>query len=299
MWLILGFCSALLLGCYDVSKKVSLQDNAVIPVLLSSIVISSIILLPLLIVSQFQPALLQDTAFFVPKVDFHTHLYILLKSVIVLTSWIFSYFALKHLPITIASPVAATRPAWTVLGALIIFGERLNIYQFAGIVIALFSFFMFSVAGKKEGILFKTNKWFWFLIAATLTGAVSGLYDKYLMRQFDHMAVQVYYTIYQAVIMIIITLFLWYPTRNKTTPFKFRWTIILISVFLVSSDFFYFYALTMPGSLISVLSTIRRFGVIVPFLYGVVVLRDKNVKLKLICLTGVLLGMIFLFLGSG
>ena len=298
MWLILGFCSALILGAYDICKKVSLRDNAVIPVLLTSIVISSLFLLPLLLLSRLQPELLEGSIFFVPKVDFQTHLFILVKSLIVLSSWIFSFFALKHLPITLASPISATRPAWTVLGALLIFGEQLNVYQIIGIVVALFSFFLFSVAGKKEGISFKSNKWFWFLILATLTGATSGLYDKYLIRQFDHMAVQVYYTFYQAIIMAFITLFLWYPTRKKTTPFHFRWSIVLISLFLVSSDFFYFQALTYPDSLISVLSTIRRFGVILPFIYGAIVLRDKNVKLKVICLSGVLLGMFFLFLGS-
>lgn len=298
MWLLLGLCSALMLGSYDVCKKVSLQGNAVIPVLLTSVVFSSLLLLPLLLLSRLQPGWLSDTPFLVPQVDARTHLFILLKSVIVLTSWIFSYFALKHLPITIATPVSATRPAWTVMGALLLFGEQLNGYQFAGIVVALFSFYMFSVAGRREGISFTHNRWFWYLILGTLTGALSGLYDKYLMREFDHMAVQVYYTFYQALIMAVITLLLWYPGRKSSTPFQFRWTILLISVFLVASDFFYFYALTMPDSLISVLSTVRRLGVVVPFLYGVVVLHDKNVKLKAVCLSGVLLGMFFLFLGS-
>lgn len=298
MWLLFGLCSALLLGSYDVCKKISVQNNAVIPVLLSSIVISSIILMLFLLVSRLQPGWLQNTIFFVEQVDLKTHLFILIKSGIVLASWIFSYFALKHLPLTLAGPIAATRPAWTVLGALIIFGEQLNLYQIAGIIIALFSFFMFSVAGKKEGISFSSNKWFWFLVLATLFGAASGLYDKYLLQRFDHMAVQVYYTFYQAIIMAVVTLLLWVPTRKKTTPFQFRWSIVLISVFLVASDFFYFYALTFPDALISVISTIRRFGVVVAFLYGVIVLKDKNVKMKTYCLLGVLTGMVFLFLGS-
>ncbi|NDV46813.1 EamA family transporter [Paludibacter sp. 221] len=298
MWLLLGFGSALLLGAYDVCKKISLQNNAVIPVLFVSIVISSLILLPFLLVSRFQPAVIAGSIFYVPQVDLRTHLFILLKSVIVLTSWIFSYFGLKHLPITLATPISATRPMWTVLGAVLLFGEQLNLYQAVGIAIALISFFMFSVVGKKEGFSFTTNKWFWFIVLATLAGAASGLYDKYLMRQYDHMAVQVYYTFYQAAIMALITMFMWRPTRKKTTPFQFRWSIVLISVFLVAADFLYFYALTMPDSLISVLSTIRRLGVIVAFLYGAIVLHDKNVKLKVVCLLGVLLGMLFLFLGS-
>lgn len=298
MWLTLGLLSALLLGVYDVSKKVSLQKNAVIPVILISILFSCGILFPFLLISKIQPDILQGTAFYVPSVDFKTHLYLVLKAVIVLSSWLFAYFAMKHLPITIASPIKATQPVWVVVGGVLIFGEKLSGFQLAGVVISLFSFFMFSITGKKEVNAAGSGKWIWFIIMATIIGAISGLYDKYLLKQFDHMAVQTYYTFYQAIIMGIITMFLWYPGRKKTTPFKFRWSIAFISIFLVSADFAYFYALSLPDSLISVVSTLRRAGVIVPFFYGAIVMHDKNMKLKIIDMIGVIIGMIFLFLGS-
>lgn len=298
MWLFLAFVSALLLGSYEVFKKVSLEKNAVIPVILVSILFSCLILSPFFIISEFFPNVLKGSLFFVPQMDFHTHLLFILKALIVLTSWLFAYFALKHLPISFSSPIKATQPVWTVIGAMLIFGEKLNGFQAAGVGLTLVSFIMFSVVGKKEGISFKTNKWFWFIILATLTGALSGLYDKYLMVKFDAMSVQFYYTFYQAIIMGIITLFLWAPTREKTTPFKFKWAILFISLFLVTADFVYFYALTLPDSMISVVSTIRRSGVIVPFLYGAIILHDKNIKLKIIDLIGVLVGMFLLFLGS-
>jgi len=298
MWLFLALISALLLGFYEVFKKVSLDNNAVIPVIFVSILFSCLILVPFLILSEFFPGLMKASIFFVPRVDFHAHLLFILKAVIVLTSWIFAYFAMKHLPLSLSSPIKATQPVWTVVGAMLIFGETLNGFQAAGVGITLMSFILFSVVGKKEGISLKTNKWFWFIVMATLTGALSGLYDKYLMNKFDVMSVQVYYTFYQAVIMGIITLFLWAPTRKKTTPFKFKWAIAFISVFLVTADFVYFYALTLSGSMISVVSTMRRSGVVVPFLYGAIVLHDKNIKLKIVDLIGVLIGMVLLFLGS-
>jgi len=298
MWLILAFISAILLGSYEVFKKVSLEKNAVIPVILVSILFSCLIVAPFLLISEFFPDLLKGGIFYVPRVDFHTHLLFVLKAVIVLTSWLFAYFALKHLPISLASPIKATQPVWTVIGAMLIFGEKLNSFQAAGVGLTIISFFMFSVVGKKEGISFKTNKWFWFIIMATLTGALSGLYDKYLLNKFNPMSVQVYYTFYQAIIMGIITLFLWAPTRERTTPFKFKWAIAFISLFLVIADFVYFYALSLPGSMISVVSIIRRSGVIVPFLYGAIILHDKNMKLKIVDLIGVLIGMFLLYLGS-
>ncbi len=298
MWLALAFISALLLGFYEVFKKVSLFQNAVIPVIFVSILFSCATLLPLLITSELFPQVLRNSVFFVPSANFHAHFLFVLKAIIVLTSWLFAYFALKHLPLSLASPIKATQPVWTVIGAMLMFGERLNGYQAAGVGITLLSFYLFSVAGKKEGISFKTNKWFWYIILATLSGAMSGLYDKYLLKQYDAMSVQVYYTFYQAIIMGIITITLWAPSRHKTTPFKFKWSILFISVFLVSADFIYFYALTLPDSMISVISTIRRSGVIVPFLYGAIILKDKNIKLKIIDLVGVLIGMFLLYLGS-
>ncbi|MEA4981139.1 MAG: DMT family transporter [Paludibacter sp.] len=298
MWLFLGVISALLLGSYDVSKKISVNDNAVVPVLFSSVVISSLILLPFLLISRIYPEVLGDGIFYVPVVDLKTHLFLLLKAVIVLSSWLFAYFAMKHLPLTLAAPIKATQPVWVVLGGVLIFKEQLNLYQITGVFLTLVSFFMFSVIGKKEGFSFRSNKWIWFIIIATITGAVSGLFDKYLLRQYNHMAVQTYYTFYQAAMMGMITLFLWYPGRKKTTPFKFRVSIIFISVFLVAADFVYFYALTFPDSLISVLGTVRRAGVIVPFIYGAIVLKDRYLKLKMIDLFGVLIGMLLLFLGS-
>ena len=298
MWLFLAFVSAILLGSYEVFKKVSLEKNAVIPVIFISILFSCLTLVPFLILSEFFPETLKGSVFFVPRVDFHAHMLFVLKATIVLTSWLFAYFALKHLPLSLASPIKATQPVWTVVGAMLIFGEKLNGFQAAGVGITLLSFYLFSVAGKKEGISFKTNKWFWFIVMATLTGALSGLYDKYLMKRYDVMSVQVYYTFYQAAIMGIITLFLWAPTRKKTTPFTFKWAIFWISFFLVTADFVYFYALTLPESMISVVSTIRRSGVVVPFLYGAFVMKDKNIKLKLIDMIGVLIGMFLLYLGS-
>jgi len=298
MWLFLAFVSAILLGSYEVFKKVSLEKNAVIPVIFVSILFSCLTLVPFLILSEFFPETLKGSVFFVPRVDFHAHMLFVLKATIVLTSWLFAYFALKHLPLSLASPIKATQPVWTVVGAMLIFGEKLNGFQAAGVGITLLSFYLFSVAGKKEGISFKTNKWFWFIVMATLTGALSGLYDKYLMKRYDVMSVQVYYTFYQAAIMGIITLFLWAPTRKKTTPFTFKWAIFWISFFLVTADFVYFYALTLPESMISVVSTIRRSGVVVPFLYGAIVMKDKNIKLKLIDMIGVLIGMFLLYLGS-
>ena len=259
MWFVLGLLSAFFLGCYDISKKVSLRDNAVVPVLFSSVACSALLLLPFLLASRWTPETMADTPFFVPEVDVRTHGFIFLKSVIVLASWAFGFFSMKNLPITLVSPINATRPMWTLVGALLIFHEQLSLYQWIGILLALLSFMAFSFVGRKEGVSFVHNKWIYCLIIAVVLGAASGLYDKYLMHRFDRMAVQVYYMIYQALLMVVF-LFLWKFNPRRGTSFQWRWSIVFISIFLVLADFVYFYALSYPDSLISVLSTVREYG---------------------------------------
>ena len=298
MWLLLAFCSAALLGFYDVFKKKSLAGNAVLPVLGLNTLFSSLIFLPFILISHFRPEWLQQTIFFVPDAGWEVHRYILLKSVIVLSSWTFGYFGMKPLPLTIVGPINATRPVMTLVGALLIFGERLNLYQWIGVLLAIVSFFLLSRSGKKEGIDFQHNRWIWFIVLAALLGAVSGLYDKYLMGRFDNMVVQAWYNVYQLFLMGSVLMFLWWPKRKTTTPFHWDWCIILISVFLSAADFVYFYSLSLDGSMISIVSMVRRSSVLVSFFFGAMIFHEKNLKSKVIDLLLVLLGMIFLYIGS-
>ena len=297
MWVLLAFVSAFLLGCYDICKKKSLNGNAVIPVLFFNTLISSVIFIPFVFLSYFT-GILDGTVLFVPKVSLVTHGFVMLKSVIVLSSWLTGYFAVKNLPLTIVGPIKATQPMITLTGALIIFGDKLNLYQWIGVLLSILSFYLLSVSGKKEGINFSHNKWILYAVLSITFGAISGLYDNYLMKSFDVMTVQVWFNIYQFLLMIPILMFLWYPRRKQTTRFKWKWSIIFISLFLAMADWVYFYALSYPDSMISIVSMIRRSSVVVTFIAGALFFSEKNLKNKAFDLFLVILGMIFLYLGT-
>lgn len=304
MWIFLAFLSAALLGCYDVFKKQSLRENAVIPVLFINTLICSLFFIPL-IGGSVCGWITESQSFFIPNEDWNVHGYILLKSTIVLSSWLCGYFAIKHLPLTIVGPVNATRPVITLIGALCIYGEHLNLWQWAGVSLTILSFYLLSHSSKKEGIHFFHNPWIFLLIAAALLGAASGLYDKFLMSPLaqgglglNRMFVQGWYNLYQAVMMTAVLLLLWFPKRKSSTPFRWRNEIVFISLFLTAADMAYFYALSDPDALISVVSMVRRGSVIVSFLFGALLLREKNLKAKAFDLLLVLLGMICLFVGT-
>ena len=298
MWIIPAFVSATLLGLYDIFKKISLSGNAVLPVLFLNILFCCLFLSPIFILSCFFPDTIRNTSFFLPSICPADHALLLLKAVIVLSSWIFAYFAIKHLPLTIASPIKATQPVLTLTGAVCIFGERLNYWQWSGISLALVSLYLLSWSGKKEGIRFHRNKWILFMALAVVSGALSGLYDKFLLTRIDRLNVQIWFNFYQLLLMGGIVLAIWYPGRKHTTPFRWKWSIPFISIFLLLADFVYFYALSHAGSMISVISLVRRSGVIVTFIAGAILFREKNLKTKFIDLLLVIIGMLLIYKGT-
>ena len=226
------------------------------------------------------------------------HLLVVLKAFIVLSSWICGYFGLKHLPLSIVGPINATRPVLVLVGATLIFGERLNPYQWAGVLVTILSVFLMSRTGKKENIDFKSNKWIWCLAGAVLMGAVSGLYDKFIMKQLSPMFVQSWFNFYQMIIMAVICGLLWYPRRKESTAFTWRWSIPLISLFICIADFAYFTSLNNPESMISVVSLVRRSSVIVSFACAALIFKERNLRAKAVDLVLILIGMAFIWIGT-
>jgi len=286
IWILLAFLSASLLGFYDVFKKQSLKENAVIPVLLLNTLFSSLIFVPFIWLSH-TGQIAEGSMFFCQE------------------SWLLAYFGLKHLPLTIVGPINATRPVMVLVGAMIIFAERLNLWQWLGVLVALIGIELLKHTSKKEGINWFKDKWIYFVFLANVLGAISGLYDKYLMASpanggvgLNKMAVQGWYNIYQFFMMAAMLILLWWPTRKKTTPFHWHWSIPLISIFLSMADFVYFYALGLDGAMISVVSMVRRGSVIVSFLCGALIFHEKNLKAKAFDLLLVLLSMLLLYIGS-
>ena len=305
MWVLLAFTSAFFLGFYDIAKKKSLVGNSVLTVLFCNTLFCALIFLPFILVSWLQPQLTEGSIFNASLTSeygklngittLQAHLLVILKAFIVLSSWIMGYFALKHLPITIAGPINATRPVLVLMGAVLLFSENLNGFQWAGVTVSILSLFLLSLSGRKEGIDFKSNKWIFILFGAVIMGAVSGLYDKFIMKQLPPLFVQSWFNIYQVAIMGSVLLLL---NRYTATKFEWRWWILLISIFISIADFAYFYALSEEDALIAVVSMIRRGSVIVSFSAGALLFKEKNLKSKAFDLVLILIGLALLCWGS-
>lgn len=300
-WLLWAFLSALFLGFYDISKKLSLRENAVLPVLLANTWLCSALMVIIVCLSG------SYGNYGFSWGTWPMHLYVVGKACVVLASWICGYYAIKYLPLTIVGPINATRPVLTLLGAMVLFGERLNVWQCAGVLLAVFSLLLLSRNGKREGVRFVHNRWVLLLAMAAILGAASGLYDKHILASpqdggagLPTLFVQLWYNVYQALLMTIIVFFIRRTQRNggQTAAFHWRWSILAVSLFLTAADLVYFHALSCAGAMVSIVSMVRRGSVLVSFLFGALVLQEKNPWRKSVDLIFILVGMICLYIGS-
>ncbi|WP_145421763.1 DMT family transporter [Planctomycetes bacterium K23_9] len=298
-WIVLSLLSALVLGVYDVAKKLSVRGNAVPAVLLANVSVGAAICLPLIIWSAVSPDSLPIELLRVDSLSMVQHGLIFAKACLVGASWTFAFFALKHLPLSIASPIRATSPFWTILIAIPFLGERPTVMQWIAIAITLGGFWMFSVVGRREGIRFTRDRWVGCMVVATVLGALSGIYDKILLQTLGMRPtnVQVWFAVYLVIVML--PLFVrWYKRDRGLVPFEWRWVILLVSPLLLIADMLYFTAVADPEALIAVISTLRRCSVVIAFAVGIKMFGEVNFGAKAVCVAAILVGVLMLALGK-
>lgn len=294
-WIFLSILSAIVLGIYDLLKKLAVRGNAVPPVLFFGVLTGAAFWLLLRLTTPALPVEWQ-AGLLIDSLSAQEHFYLFGKGVLVSGSWIFGYFALKHLPMTIAGPIRSTAPIWTILFAVLLMGEMPTPWQWGGVALILVAFYAFSLLGKAEGIVFHRDKWVYFLIVATVLGAFSALYDKFLLQTIGIRVatLQFWFSIYLVVVMFPFFLAWRYGMKTRT-PFEWRWVIPAVGIGLLIADAFYFLAIAQDDALISVISPIRRTSAIVGFIGGVWILKERHsIARKGFALALMLVGVILL-----
>ena len=257
-------------------------------------------MVPPAVLSHYIPETMIRFSLYVALPSISAHLHIFLKAVIVATSLILTYFALKHLPISIATPIRASEPIWILLAALLIFKEQPTLLQWTGLITIITSYYIFSLLTIREGIAFHRNKWIIFIVLAALISTCSLLYDKFLIQRLNYppLMVQAWFSFYMVIVLGLVVAVFWYPVRKNHTPFTWKWSIPLIACLLIIGDFAYFQAIGCNGSLIMLISALRRSSVVISFFVGAVLFRDTNISGKSIVLAGILLGVILILLSK-
>jgi transporter family protein len=296
-WIVASLVSALFLGVYELCTKHAVQKNAVLPVLFFSTLTGAAIWTALLLVQTIHPGALPASLVTQP-LNLTQHLQLALKSLIVVASWLFTYFALKHLPLSIGSPIRASSPLFTLFGAILVLGERPSVLEMIGVMTTLASFVGLSFIGGREGVHFHRDKWVGFILIGTLFGAVSSLYDKYLLGTagFTVPTVQAWFSVYLLVFFVPFMIG-WQQRWWERNVFHWRWSIPVIALALLVADYIYFSALADPDSLVSMVMSLRRGSTLVAFGGGILLFREKHGKEKLPAVIGIVIGIVLTVLG--
>lgn len=296
-WIAEALLSALFLGVYELCTKHAVQRNAVTPVLFFSTLTGAIVWGGLLGVTALAPGALPKSLITDSITPFQ-HLQLALKSGIVASSWIFTYFGLKHLPLSIGSPIRATSPLWVLLGAVLILGERLTALETLGVLTTIAAFVGLSFAGRSEGVDFHRDKWVWFLIGGTILGAASSLYDRYLLGRlhFTVPTVQAWFSIY---LLLFFTPFMlgWQRRWWSRNEFRWRWSIPFIALSLLVADYIYFSALSQPDALVALVMSLRRGSTLVGFAGGLLLFGETSNAKKILAVLGILVGIVLTVMG--
>ena len=263
MWLFLAVCSAFLLGLYDVAKKYALRKNGTFAVLLVATALSTLFVSPFLRLGPVQD-----------------HLKLCLKAVLVTSSWVSGMEGLKRLPLTTVSTIKGSRPVLVVLFCVLLFGEQLNVWQWLGVAVVIGALFLLGRTSRGDGTVEVRKAGFLWMGVSVVTGVLSALYDKHIMQGLEPLFVQSWTNLYITVLVVLC------------------WTLLIVAVLITAADACYFFALKQPDALLSIISVIRRASVLVTFLCGALLFREKNLRAKAFNMLLLAAGVVLLLLGS-
>lgn len=281
MWLWMSVCSALLLGIYDVSKKKALRRNGVYWILLSATAFTAVFLCP-----------------FLSHGSLSDHLSLVLKAVLVSTSWVSGLFALQHLPLTTVSTIKASRPMFVVIFSIILFGERLNLLQWLGVATVMAALFLSSRSKRHETDKENSARGMVCMAISVISGAASALYDKHILQQLEPLFVQSWTNVYITILLAVILLVRYLTDREHFEPFVWDWKILLIAVLITAADMIYFFAMKDPDALLSVVSILRRCSVLITFVGGVLIFKEGHIRDKVTDMVLMMAGVALLLIGS-
>lgn len=278
MWMVLYY--GLAKGARDVVKKLALNKNTIMEVLVFYTFLTFLMTL-----SEIPEAGGMESRFY---------FYIAIKSFLIFIAWICSFKAIKKLPISIYGILDLSRVLFATLLGVIVLKETLDVSQISGLVLVSLGLIMlkFSPSSKKKTIEEKEQVSILYVIAAfasCILNATSGLMDKILMRDLNSSQLQFWYMLFLLIYYILYVII----TRTKLSfsVLKNGWIWVLAILFF-TADKALFIANSYEESRITIMTLIKQSGCLISILAGKFIFKEKNVGYKLICASVIVIGIL-------
>lgn len=291
MWIALGLLAGLVLGTYDFLTKLALKEKTVLEVVFWCSVLGAAIWVPFFYFPSGHIESLRELGLYPSPLSKTEQFVLLPKSMMMVMTWILSYYSVKALPLSISAGVRASGPLWTALGAVFLLSEKLTWWQWLGLAVSMSSYYLFSLIGKKEGISFNKNGWVLCMLAATLLSSANGLYDKHILAtlHMDLAAVQAYSAVQRGAIAALLLPWV-FRELELSSLLNRNWAVPAIAFTYIFAEFIYLTSVQSEGALISVISVLRRTNLIMVFALSAIFFKENFIKQKTVAIVGVLVG---------
>ncbi len=283
LWIVLVLLYGILKGVREILKKKALEKNSTIEVLFMYTFLSFLIVLPDV----------RHATGMEPKFYF----YISIKSFVIFLAWMFSFKAIKKMPISLYGVLDLSRVMFATLLGVFVLQEVLGRYQVAGLLFVSAGLLLLKYrphrmrdeAGgsgeQRVGTVYVVMAF-----ASCMLNALSGLLDKLLMREISSAQLQFWYMFFLVLFYLLYILFTRIPVRMGSV-IRNKW-VWLLSVLFVIADRALFIANGMPGSRITVMTLLKQAGCVVTILAGRYLFKEKETTHKMICALIIIMGIV-------
>lgn len=282
MWVWLVLLYGILKGVREIVKKKALEKNSTIEVLFLYTLLAFLFVIP--------------DAKHAMGLEMKYYFYIALKSFVIFLAWIFSFRAIKKMPISLYGVLDLSRVLFATALGVIILQEHLGMWQIAGLILVSCGLLLLKY---NPGMFRKDHtsdvgqvdvKIVIMAFASCLFNAVSGLLDKILMKDISSSQLQFWYLLFLMLMYLCFIL----VTRTKVhmgSVVKNYW-IWILSILIVIADRALFLANGMDGSRVTVMTLLKQSGCVVTILAGRFLFHEKNTGHKLVCAAIIILGIV-------
>ena len=282
MWIWLVLLYGVLKGVREIVKKKALEQNSTIEVLFMYTFLSFLMVLP--------------SVKLAVGVEPRFYFYIAMKSFVIFLAWMFSFRAIKRMPISLYGVLDLSRVLFASLLGVVVLQEVLGVFQVIGLVLVSAGLLLLKYRPKsvREAAALSGEavevRYVVMAFASCLLNALSGLLDKILMRDITSSQLQFWYLLFLTLFYLLFILF----TRTsvnwkKAVCNKWVW---LLSLLIVIADRALFVANGMEGSRITVMTLLKQAGCVVTILAGRFLFKEKNTTHKLICAAVIIAGIV-------
>ena len=284
-WMLLVLFYGVLKGIREIVKKMALKKNGVIEILFFYTFLAFLFVLP-----QAKDAGGLETKYY---------FWIALKSFFVFLAWIFSFRAIKKMPISLYGVLDLSRVLFATLLGVVVLDETLGLMKTLGLIfvssgLLLLKYrppFLKVKEEKAEDKKTESVKTIYVIFAflSCMLNALSGLMDKILMQDMNSSQLQFWYMLFMVIyygIYMIVT-----KTKLSRDIWKNGW-IWLLSILFVLADKALFIANGMAESQVTIMTLLKQSGCVVTILAGKFIFKEKKAGYKLFCAAVIVIGIV-------